>query len=86
MLTMHTCLLLLSRPAHEAGQMEFEQERLLTPVIPAPFRPKLEVFQAQLKQKMFIKELERNKETKLEHMRTKEDMNPKIPLFIGNSE
>ena len=50
------------------------------------FWPKLEVIQAQLKEKMTIKKLERNKETDLEHMRSKEDMSPKIPLFIGNSE
>ena len=59
---------------------------LLTPVIPAPFWPKLEVIQAQLKEKMTIKKLERNKETELEHIRTKEDMNLQIPSFTGNSE
>ena len=59
---------------------------LLTPVIPTPFWPKLEVIQAQLKEKMTIKKLERNKETELEHIRTKEDMNLQIPSFTGNSE
>ena len=50
------------------------------------FWPKLEVIQAQLKEKMTIKKLERNKETGLEHIRTKEDMNLQIPSFTGNSE